>query len=183
MDPTHTLAIAGGGNLCHGTIAAVGAFNPKYSIRVISRRPENWGTEIEGLTTKSSWEHMGTLTGKIEACSADPKDVIPGANIVLLCSPAHTKVETLQMIKPYIQKGAMVGSIFGQGGFDLQCIYALGRDFIEEMNLTIFCLQYVPFLCKVKEYGKQVLFIGPKKHLYVASYPVERVEKVCVTLS
>lgn len=75
-----------------------------------------------------------------------------------------------------------MGSIFGQGGFDMQAHYALGDD-IKNKNLTIFCLQYVPFLCKVVNYGKDVNIIGPKKHLYVTAYPVERVHEVCSIMS
>lgn len=48
-------------------------------------------------------------------------------------------MEILQQIKPYLEQGAYVGSIFGQGGFDLQAKYVLGDD-IEKKNLTIFCL-------------------------------------------
>lgn len=44
-------------------------------------------------------------------------------------------------------------------------------------------MQYVPFLCKVVNYGKDVNIIGPKKHLYIVSYPVERVHKVCNLMS
>lgn len=122
------------------------------------------------------------MVGKINKCSKDAKDVIPGSQIIIICSPAQTKVEILQQIKPYIEQGAYVGSIFGQGGFDLQAKYVLGDD-IKNKNLTIFCLQYVPFLCKVVNYGKEVNIIGPKKHLYVTSYPVERVHEVCSLMS
>jgi len=54
----------------------------------------------------------------------------------------------------------------------------LGDD-IEKKKLTIFCLQYVPFLCKAVTYGKEVNIIGPKKHLYISAYPVEKVHEVC----
>lgn len=75
-----------------------------------------------------------------------------------------------------------MGTIFGQGAFDLQARYVLGED-IAKKNLTIFSLQYVPFLCRASSYGKQVDIIGPKKHLYVASYPPERVNEVCTIMS
>jgi len=41
----------------------------------------------------------------------------------------------------------------------------------------------VPFLCKAVNYGKDVNIIGPKKHLYVSSYPVEKVHEVCSIMS
>lgn len=79
-------------------------------------------------------------------------------------------------------EGAYVGSIFGQGAFDLQAKHILGED-IEKKNLTIFSLQYVPFLCKVVNYGKDINIIGPKTHLYVASYPADRVHEVCTLMT
>lgn len=75
-----------------------------------------------------------------------------------------------------------MGTIFGQGGFDLQAKFVLGDD-IQNKNLTVFSLQYVPFLCKVVNYGKDINIIGPKKHLYVASYPVENIHEVCNLMS
>ena len=114
------------------------------------------------------------MSGSINKVSKDAKDVVPGSQVIIICSPAHTKVDILKQIKPYLQPGAFVGTIFGQGGFDLQARYVLGDD-VEKKNLSIFSLQYVPFLCKVVNYGKDVNIIGPKKHLYVTAYPVERV--------
>ena len=32
--------------------------------------------------------------------------------------------------------------------------------------MTLFSLQYVPFICKAFNYGKEVNIIGPKKHLF-----------------
>mmetsp|Transcript_13972 Transcript_13972/g.18946 ORF Transcript_13972/g.18946 Transcript_13972/m.18946 type:complete len:306 (-) Transcript_13972:77-994(-) len=64
----------------------------------------------------------------------------------------------------------------------MQAKYALGDD-IKNKNLTIFSLQYVPFICKVINYGKDINIIGPKKHLYVASYPLERVHYVGAVLT
>ena len=122
------------------------------------------------------------MKGKINKCSKDAKDVVPGSQIILICSPAQTKVDILQQIKPYLEHGAYVGTIFGQGGFDLQANYVLGDD-IQKKNLTIFSLQYVPFLCKVVNYGKDVNIIGPKKHLYITAYPPERVHEVCTLMT
>ena len=178
MEPKFKIAVCGGGNLAHGTVAVVGHQNPKYTLSVLSRRPELWAPEIKAYTQKSAWEHKGEMKGKIAKCSKDAKDVVPGAQIILICSPAQTKVDILKQIKPYLENGAYVGTIFGQGGFDMQARYVLGDD-IQKKNLTVFSLQYVPFLCKVVNYGKDVNIIGPKKHLYVTAYPADRVHEVC----
>jgi opine dehydrogenase len=80
---------------------------------VLSRRPEVWEKEITAYTAKSAWEYKGVMKGKINTTSKNAIDVIPGSQIILICSPAQTKVEILQQIKPYLENGAYVGTIFG----------------------------------------------------------------------
>jgi hypothetical protein len=45
---------------------------------------------------------MGLLTGKINKVSSDPKDVIPGSSVIIICTPSHVKIQILEGIKPYI---------------------------------------------------------------------------------
>lgn len=79
MDPNFTIAMCGGGNLAHGTIAVVGNNNPKHKFRVLSTRPEVWKNEITAYTKSSAWEHKGEMKGKIEKVSKDAKEVVEGA--------------------------------------------------------------------------------------------------------
>lgn len=173
-----TVAICGGGNLAHASIATIGHLHPGFKITMFSTRPEIWANKIVGETKGSAWESKGELTGTIHKCSANPAEVIPNADVIIICSPAHTKIDVLQKIKPFIKTSAFIGTIFGQGGFDLQCRYVLGED-IQKKALTIFSSQYVPFICKAHDYGKRCTIIGPKKDLYVTSYPVEKVQDAC----
>lgn len=63
-------------------------------------------------------------------------------------------------------------------------MFALGgEESVKKRNLTIFCMQYVPFICKIVEYGKEVNIIGPKKHLYVCTYPIENSHFACNSMS
>lgn len=41
----------------------------------------------------------------------------------------------------------------------------------------------MPFICKVVTYGKEVNFIGPKRHLYVCAYPLEQSYYACNAMS
>lgn len=76
--------------------------NPRFKINLLSRRPEAWSDQITAYTKSSNWESRGDLTGRINKCSKDPKDVVPGSHIVIICSPAHTKLQILQDIEPYL---------------------------------------------------------------------------------
>lgn len=92
MEPLFTVTIAGGGNLAHASVATIGHMNPRFKINILSRRPEVWANQIKAYTKGCSWENKGDLVGNINKVSKDPKDVIPGANIVIICSPAQTKL-------------------------------------------------------------------------------------------
>jgi len=64
----------------------------------------------------------------------------------------------------------------------MQAASILGED-IQKKKLTVFCLQYVPFICKVVNYGQDINIIGPKRTLYLAAYPVEKVHYACNAIS
>ena len=96
MDPSFNIAICGGGNLAHGCSAAIGHFNPQFKINVLSRRPQLWKKEIIAYTKGSSWERMGDLKGKLNIVSDQASEVVSDADIILICSPAHTKNEILK---------------------------------------------------------------------------------------
>ena len=91
MEPTFQLTFAGGGNLANASIAVIGHLNPKWTINILTRRPELFNQQIVANTAKSSWEHRGKMTGRINRVSSNASDVIPGSNIVIICSPAHTR--------------------------------------------------------------------------------------------
>lgn len=113
MEPVFQVTFAGGGNLACSSIAVIGHLNPNWKINVLTRRPEVFNSEIVAHTAKSSWEHRGLMTGRINRCSNKARDVIPGSNIVIICSPAHTKQQILNEIKDLLPDGCLLGSIFG----------------------------------------------------------------------
>ena len=95
MEPVFQITLAGGGNLCHASIATIGHYNPRFRINVLSQRPEVWGDKITGYTKSSQWENRGDLVGRINKVSSNAADVIPGSHIVLVCCPAQNKNEIL----------------------------------------------------------------------------------------
>lgn len=99
--------------MCHASAAVIGAFNPKWTINILTTRPELYSNEIVANTAKSSWENKGKLVGKINRVSKDAKDVVPGSHIIIVCCPAQYKYSVLKQCEPYIMDGALVGSIFG----------------------------------------------------------------------
>jgi hypothetical protein len=88
----------------------------------------------------------------------------------------------LRKIEPYVSDNTFVGTVYGQGAFDLQA-RSIFQGKLEDKNITIFALTNVPFICKIIEYGKSINIIGPKNHLYCASFPPEEVEKAANYIS
>ena len=91
----------------------IGHLNPKWKINILTRRPELFNEQIEANTKLSNWESKGTMTGRINKVSNKASDVIPGSQIVILCSPAQTRFETFAQIKDLLPDGCLLGSIFG----------------------------------------------------------------------
>ena len=103
MEPSFTVAICGGGNLAHGCLATIGHMNKHFNINVLSRRPKVWQAEITAYTNGSSWENFGTLKGKLNRVSDDASLVVSDADLILICSPAHTKNDILKQIAPHLK--------------------------------------------------------------------------------
>lgn len=96
----------------------IGHLNPSWKINIMTGRPQLFNEQIVANTKLSNWESKGDMTGRINRVSNKASDVIPGSNIVILCSPAHTRFETFSQIKDLLPDGCLLGSIFGQGAFD-----------------------------------------------------------------
>ena len=75
------VCICGGGNLGHvvtGFLAAHG----DCEVSLLTRHPERWQQSLEIMTPEGN-----VLQGAITKITANPLEVIPQADIVLLCLP------------------------------------------------------------------------------------------------
>lgn len=131
------------------------------------------------MKNSNSEDEETEIVGPVNKVSDNAADVAPEADLFILGGPAHANPHILKQIAPYVKKGAIIGSIYAQGGFDWAVINALGgHERVRELDVTIFGLQNIPWICKAVEYGSKARMIGPKKFLLVASYPVERADSV-----
>jgi len=163
--------VCGGSGSGHCTAAYLGA-KPYLQVNVLTRRPELWSKNITVHSDGTSWESKGSITGKLNKVTTDASEVIPQSDLVIICAPGHAQPDILKTIAPHVRKGVMLGAIFGQGGFDWAAYGAFGGDW-SKIDI-LFCLQNIPWICRTVEYGKTCRFIGPKKNLWVASWPTQR---------
>lgn len=171
-EPVQVCLVAGS-NGSHYNAAVIGS-NPQFRVNLFTRRPEIFaGKTVTGVHEVTRQK----VTGRLNKVSSDPAEVCKGTKIFIISSPVNVQEELLRSIKPYIEKGSIVGSVYGQGGFDLIATHTLGED-VQKKNLAIFSLFNIPSTCKVIVPGKEVVMIGPKKFLSVATLPRIRSQEV-----
>lgn len=150
------VTICGGGSLGHviaGWLTAKG----KAEVSILTNRPEKWSRELVIDTPEKS-----LLYGKITKVSGKPEEVIPEADVVLLCLPGFLIRDELVNIAPHLSKETLVGSVFSSTGFFFEAMEILP----EEQPLWGF--QRVPFIARVAEYGHSAHLMGYKSSLNIA---------------
>lgn len=154
--------ICGGGSLGHVIAGYLGA-NADVRVSMLTQRPHLWKNDIEVHTPEQTIIH-----GHIHTISSNPEDVIPQANIILLCLPGFAIKQQLQLIKPYVNSTTFVGSVFSSTGFFFNAMEILNED------VPLWGFQRVPFICRTREYGQSANLLGYKSNLNIA---VERTDE------
>lgn len=148
------ICICGGGNLGHVVSGCLGT-KPDVKVGILTRHPERWAKLIEIKLPDGS-----SVKGKLAVVTKEPKDIIPQADIVLLCLPGMYIRSEIEEIKPYLKPTTIVGSIVSSTGFFFQT-----HELIP--NQPTFGFQRVPFIARTEEYGKKAHLLGFKSSLNV----------------
>jgi len=166
----YQVTVCGGGNGAHvasGFLASQG-----IRVNVLTRQPKRWTDSICIDTAGSSWSGRGMITGKLNLVTDDAAEAVANSDVVIVAAPANAHPDILRKVSPYLEDGVALGALFAQGGFDMAATNALGKNINSKIG-TLFGLQNIPWICKIKKYGSEARIIGPKRCLYVATYPVE----------
>lgn len=150
------VCICGGGNLGHvvtGFLAARG----DSEVSLLTRHPERWQHQLAISTPEGK-----VLQGSIHQISSDPAEVIPVADIVLLCLPGFSIREELLKIRPFLQPETAVGTIVSSTGFFFEAMEHLPA------TTPLFGFQRVPFIARTTAYGRSAALLGYKPMLHVA---------------
>ena len=148
------ICICGGGNLGH--VCAGFLANRGHQVSILTTRPDCWNFELEIM------DPDGIFTGKLSQISAKPEEVIPQAEIVLICLPGYAIHDELVKIKTYLSKEAIIGSVVSSTGFFFEAFKVLPLD------IPLFGFQRVPFISRIIDYGKKAELKGYKETLHVA---------------
>lgn len=157
MHTIKKICICGGGGLGH-TCAAVLSYKQDIEVSLYTQRPEQWQHTFLVHTPNGK-----DLHGHLAHISSKPQDIIPQADMVLLCLPAFLVEQTLKTIRLYLRKDTIVGAIVGNSGFFIFCHNLL------PVTTPLFAFQRVPFISRVINYGKEASLLGYKDQLLIAT--------------
>ena len=162
------ICICGGGNLGH--VCAGFLANRGHQVSILTTKPERWSQTIEIVAPDRSFE------GKLAQVSSIPEEVIPQAEIVLVCLPGFAIHDELTKIKPYLSKNCLMGTAVSSTGFFFEAFEVMPAD------IALFGFQRVPFISRIIEYGQKAELKGYKESLHVAIEQTEDKESVRVVL-
>lgn len=161
----YTVCICGGGSLGHVIAGWLSARN-HATVNILTSRPQEWNHEITVDTPEGT-----ALEGKITKISNLPEEVVPMADVVLLCLPGFLIKGELEKLKPYLSPKAFVGSVFSSTGFFFEAQKVLSD------KQPLWGFQRVPFISRVEEYGKSAHLLGYKNAHNIAVESVSDEEK------
>jgi hypothetical protein len=164
------ITVCGGGNGAQ-TLAPIAARNLGCPVDIYAPFADEAERLRAGIAAHGGLEVTGAVQSKAwpRRVSADPAEVIPGSNVVVLVLPAFAHESTLRQIVPFLDEGAWVGAMPARGGFDYcaaQILAEHGRD-----DVGLFGLQTLPWACRIREYGQVVQVLGVKNVVDAASRP------------
>lgn len=126
-------------------------------MNILTGHPDKWQRDFI-VSLPDGTQKQATLG----AISANPADVIPQSDVVIVTVPGFANKAELERIKPHLKAGTFVGGVFASNGFFFDALEGLGTDF------PLWGLQRVPFICRPADYGKSGIILGYKTSLNVA---------------
>ena len=145
----------------------------------MTRRPDDWDDTVTCEVQNMAGETLKSYHGKIQKKSSDPADVIPDADIIVLCMPVHQYRDALFRLAPYIDKSkkeVFVGTIFGQAGFNWM-VHEMEKEF-GLSNTVAFAVGLIPWICRTEKYGSLGFNYGGKQVNIAAVTPHEKFDRL-----
>ena len=115
---SRTVTVVGGGASAHVLIPFLSGAG--HTVQLLTRQPDRWSSDVRLELQSIDQEVLKTFDGQLSRVSADPAEVIPQTDIVVLCMPVCAYRASLHQIAPYLRREpeVAVGTIYGQAGFN-----------------------------------------------------------------
>jgi NAD/NADP octopine/nopaline dehydrogenase, alpha-helical domain/NADP oxidoreductase coenzyme F420-dependent len=164
------LAICGGGNAGHAlAVVTSQSFDGDVAWLVGSEeKAELLRCALHGGLTSTGV--IAARADRLRIVSADPADVIPDADVVLVAVPAFAHRPVLAQIGPYLKESVLLGCTPTRGGFEFE-VTELVSGIAPAGGRTIFGLQTLPWSTRVVTPGSVVNFGARKAKVLMATLP------------
>ena len=168
------ITVCGGGNGAQ-TLVPIAAHNLGCPVDVYAPFADEAQRLRAGIAAHGGLEVHGAVQAQARPrrVSADPAEVIPGSEVVVLVLPAFAHEATLRQIAPFLDESAWVGAIPARGGFDYCAAWVLAE--LGRPDVRLFGLQTLPWACRIEEYGQVVHVLGVKEAVDAASRPAAEI--------
>jgi predicted dinucleotide-binding enzyme len=177
-----SVTICGGGNAAHA-LAVVASQNFGGVVDWLVSADEKAELLRQGLA-RGGVRSTGVITAsadRVRTISADPAEVIPNTDVVIIVVPAFTHAAVLRRIKPYVGERMTIACMPTRGGFEFEAMQlAAGR---EGVRPTLFGLQTLPWSTRVTSVGRGVHIGAVKAEVVLAALPASHAPAIAARLS
>jgi hypothetical protein len=176
------IVVCGGGNAGHA-LAVACSQTPGVEIGWLVATEERADTLRQNVR-QSGLRSTGVVTGRAKRLgliSCDAREVVPGADLVLIAVPAYAHAFVLHSINPYLDDTVSVGCLPTRGGFDFEAVNLL--ELSDRRRLTLFGLQTLPWSTRVTVPGAEVGFGAVKTIVLLAATPASRAPELARALT
>lgn len=160
------ICIVGGGNL--GTSMAADFASKGHTVNILTSRPQNWQKNI----TADEMIRGGQLNVKLNLVTADAMEAFESTDYIFVTLPSHVQSDFAKRIAPIVSDKLKFVMVPGFGG----------AEFLMQPALTcgaeLFGFQRVPFIARLKEYGRSVWF-ERKARLHLAKFQGSDMYSTC----
>ena len=154
------VCVVGGGSTAHTLIPLLSSAG--MNVDLLTAKPALWNKVVRFNYVNENGQIIDSLDGSLGIVSDKPQDVIPSADVIILCMPVSSYKIALHRIASEIDKDrpVIIGTVYGQGGFNWMVEEIRNQHALH--NLEYFSSGLVPWICRIKEYGKVGVTYGPK---------------------
>ncbi len=165
------ITVIGAGNI--GTLAAAELAFRGHSVTIYTSKPGSIRRRLEVYDASDNF----VLAGEICKATDNIAEALDGAEIIFVTFPAQAFAGLSEKMLPHIKSGQAVGVIPGSGGAEFAFCNLL------KMGCTLFGLQRVHSIARLKEYGKSVYMLGRKSDLQLGAIPKSKTKELSALVS
>ena len=136
----HTrIIVCGGGNIAHSLVAAIARHE---EVDVLTRQPGRWSHSVNDSPHR--------------VCATDDVAGVATAEVVLVAVPQFAVESQFARMRPYLKPGQLVCFVPANSLMPTLC------DEAKSIGVDIACFQRVPYIARIREYGKLVAMSAPR---------------------